>query len=209
MITVEPVSEKRLPPSYHDGDGHEICQKRCARSSVNTPPSASHGRTGRSHIAPQVTSLSLPPTATVGGVYIDDLVILTILHFRNVRLRTSPLEVQRAYSFSMIISRCLHTQVRQVPQSRESFGEDASVASQAPGGFALERRLSLMLTKVFIAAVGVNRTLLQPLLGGWAFALASRREVFASLDVSYVAAASPPLRTLRQVKGALLDVLWL
>ena len=62
---------------------------------------------------------------------------------------------------------------------------------------------------MLIVAVGVNRTLLQPLLGGWASALASRREVFACFDVSNVAAASPPLRTLRQVKGALLDVLWL
>ena len=93
--------------------------------------------------------------------------------------------------------------------SRERFGEDASVASQAPGGFALERRASLMLTTVFIAAGGVSRTLLQPLLGGWAFALASRRELIACLDVSNVAAAGPLLRALRQVNGALLDVLWL
>ena len=39
------------------------------------------------------------------------------------------------------------------------------MASQASGGFALERRASLMLTTVFIAAVGVNRTLLQLFLG--------------------------------------------
>ena len=66
-----------------------------------------------------------------------------------------------------------------------------------------------MLTTVFIAVGSVKRTLLPPLLGGWAFALASRRDLFACFDVSNVAAASPLLRTLRQVKGALLDVLWL
>ena len=57
-------------------------------------------------------------------------------------------------------------------------------------GFPLERRVSRMLTTMLTAAVGVNRTLLQRLLGGWAFALTFRREVFACLDVSYTAAAT-------------------
>ena len=38
---------------------------------------------------------------------------------------------------------------------------------------------------MLISAVRVNRTLLRRLLGGWAFALAFRREVFAGLDVSH------------------------
>ena len=112
-----------------------MCQRQCARSSVRTTVSYSRPvHWTIAHCSSGDVPLPLPSTATVGGVYIDDLVILTILHFRNVRLRTSPLEVQRAYAFSTIISRCLHTQVRQVQHSRESFGEDASVASQAPGG---------------------------------------------------------------------------
>ena len=41
-----------------------------------------------------------------------------------------------------------------------------------------------MLVTMLISAVGVNRTPPRHLLGGWAFALAFRREVFASLDVS-------------------------
>ena len=46
--------------------------------------------------------------------------------------------------------------------------------------FPLGRRVSLMLITMLVAAVGVNRTLLQRLLGGWAFALAFRRLVSAS-----------------------------
>ena len=56
-------------------------------------------------------------------------------------------------------------------------------------------------------AVGVNRTLLQRLLGGWAFALAFRREVFASLGVSHTAATTLPASRRCRVNGALLDEL--
>ena len=64
-----------------------------------------------------------------------------------------------------------------------------------------------MLITMLVAAVDVNRTLLQRLLGKWAFAIASRREVFASLDVSCTAAATlPPSRRCR-VNVALLDEL--
>ena len=66
-------------------------------------------------------------------------------------------------------------------------------------GFPLGRRVSLMLITMLVAAVGVNRTLLQRLLGGWAF-LAFRREVFA--------ATLPPSRRCR-VNGSLLDELLL
>ena len=43
-----------------------------------------------------------------------------------------------------------------------------------------------MLISMRVAPMGVNRTLLQRLLGGWA--LAFRREVLASPDVSHIAA---------------------
>ena len=56
------------------------------------------------------------------------------------------------------------------------------------------------------SAVGVHRTLLRRLLGGWAFALAFRREVFASLDMAYT--NLPPSRRCR-LSGALLDELLL
>ena len=75
-------------------------------------------------------------------------------------------------------------------------------------GFPLERQVSLMLVTMLISAMGVNRTLLQRLLGGWAFALVFQREVFASLDVSYTATSLPPSRRCR-LKGALFDELLL
>ena len=66
-----------------------------------------------------------------------------------------------------------------------------------------------MVITMQVAAVGVNRTLLQRLLGGSGFALAFRREVYACLDVSHTAAATlPPSRRCR-VNGALLDELLL
>ena len=66
-----------------------------------------------------------------------------------------------------------------------------------------------MLISMLVAAMSVNRMLLQRLLGGWAFALAFRREAFASLDVSYTAStAMPPCRRCR-VNGPLLDELML
>ena len=76
-------------------------------------------------------------------------------------------------------------------------------------GFPLERRVSLMLVTMLISAVVVDRTLLRRLLGGWAFALAFRREVFASLDVCYTAATSLPPSGRCRVTGALLDELLL
>ena len=76
-------------------------------------------------------------------------------------------------------------------------------------GFPLERRLSLLLTTMLIAAVGVNEDALATPLGGWAFAVAFRREVLAGLDVSHTAAATlPPCRGCR-VNDAQLDELLL
>ena len=51
------------------------------------------------------------------------------------------------------------------------FGGGRVGAISGTLGFALERRVSLMLTTMLIAVVGVNRTLLQRFLRGWAFTL--------------------------------------
>ena len=76
-------------------------------------------------------------------------------------------------------------------------------------GFPLWRRVSLMLITMLVAATGAHRTLLQRLIGGWAFALAFRREALACLDVAHSAAASlAPSRRCR-VRGALIDELLL
>ena len=72
-------------------------------------------------------------------------------------------------------------------------------------GFPFERRVSLALVMMLVAATGANRTLFQRLLGGWAFALAFWRDACASLYVAYSAATSlAPSRRCR-VSGALID----
>ena len=73
------------------------------------------------------------------------------------------------------------------PLSGEFLGRLDGVAGTL--GFPLERLVSRMLVTMLISAVGVNRTLLRRLLGGWAFALALRREVS---PVSMCLALQPP-----------------
>ena len=105
-----------------------------------------------------------------------------------------------------IFSKCVQVRASQAVRSRESLGRWPDLVSGTVG-FFLERRVSLLLITMLVAAVGVNRTLLRRILGGWAFALACRREAFTSLDVSYTTAATlPPSRWCR-VNGALLDEL--
>ena len=105
----------------------------------------------------------------------------------------------------MISSMCLRMRASQALHSRENSGEDGRrfghtrILPRTP--------VSFMLVTMLISAVGVNRTLLRRLLGGWAFAL--RREVFASLDVCYTAATSLPPRRRRRLIGVLLDELLL
>ena len=66
-----------------------------------------------------------------------------------------------------------------------------------------------MLITMLVAAVGVDRTLLRRLRGGWAFVLTFRREAVASLDLSHIAAATFPPSRGCGVDGALLDELLL
>ena len=107
----------------------------------------------------------------------------------------------------MVSFRCPGMRASQAVHSRENFWDDGWMAFRA--GSPLERRVSLTPVTMLISAVGVNRTLLQRLLGGWAFAIAFRRKVFATHDVSCTAATTlPPSRRCR-VNGALLDDLLL
>ena len=74
-----------------------------------------------------ITGLPFLRTKTI-DIYIDDLVILSILHFSDVHVDSSPIEVQRAdalYDFLQMP----HTRASQAVRSRESFGEDAWMAS--------------------------------------------------------------------------------
>ena len=98
---------------------------------------------------------------------------------------------------------CAHW-VRQY--TRESFGQDAWTAFQARSGSSC----SASFAHAHLDAgrcEGVNRVLLQRLLGGWAFAMAFRREVFVSLDASNTAATALLPRRRCRVNGALTDEL--
>ena len=106
---------------------------------------------------------------TIGDVHIDVLVILSFLQFSDVHVDSSPIEALRANAlhdfFPPNADNC--GQVRQHTRGR--------VLWRTPGwrfrhARILERRVSLMLITMLVAAVGVNRTLLQRL-GGRAFAL--------------------------------------
>ena len=46
--------------------------------------------------APSLTEKSFPRTKTIGDVYIDDLVIHSVLHFSDVHADSSSIEVKRA-----------------------------------------------------------------------------------------------------------------
>ena len=116
-------------------------------------------------------------------------------------LNSSPIEVQRAdalYDFMQVPSK-----------SCTLAGEFLGGVLDGVAGtlrFPLERRVSLKLITMVVAAVRVNRALLQRHLGGWAFALAFRLEVFASLDVSCTAATilPPTMMSLYLSQGSIL-----
>ena len=104
-------------------------------------------------------------------MYIDDLVILSVLQFSDVHVASSPIEVQRADALYDFL---------QMPTNAGKSGSTLAVefwGGHLDGvagtlGFPLERRVSLMLITMLVASTGVNRTLFQRLFGGWAFALA-------------------------------------
>ena len=117
---------------------------------------------------------------TRSSVRTDDFVILSILYFSDVHVKSLPVEVQRADAL-YDLPKMRHKQARKTAHSRESFGRGGSPGISRTLGFHLERRVSLMLSTVLIAAMGVNRTLLRRFMEVWAIALAVRREVFRQL----------------------------
>ena len=134
-----------------------------------------------------IWGLSFPRTKTICDVNIDDLVI----------------EVQRADASYDFLQMPTNAGKSGSTLTGEFWGGHLDGVAGTLG-FPLERRVSLVLITMLVAATGANRTLLQRFLG-WAFALVFLREEFACLDVAYSAAASlAPSRRCR-VSGALLD----
>ena len=118
--------------------------------------------------------LPFPRTKTIGDVHIDDLVILSVYAISQTCMsirRPSKCSVPMLCTISLPNAhKC--GQVRQHTLGIILGGRLECISGTL--GFPLERRVSLMLITMLVAAVGVNRTLLQRLLGGWAFALAFR-----------------------------------
>ena len=95
----------------------------------------------------------------------NDLVILSVLHLSDEHVESLPIEVQRADAFYDFL---------QMPAIADESGSTLSAefwGGHLDGvagtlGFPVEQRVSLVLITMLIAATGVNRTLLQRLLGG-------------------------------------------
>ena len=105
------------------------------------------------------------PLPAHGDVHIDDLAILFVFAFSDVHVDSSPIEVQRSdalYDFAH-----MRTNVGKsgITLSAE-FWRGRLDGVSGTLGFSVERRVSLMIITMLVAAVGVNRTLLQRLLGG-------------------------------------------
>ena len=134
-----------------------------------------------------------PRTKTIGHVYSDDLVILSVLQFSDVHVDSLPAEVQRADAWYDFF------QVRQYTCGR--------VLGRTAGWRCRHTRIPSCTPSLTHAHPNAGRcgTLSQRLLAGWAFVLAFRREVFASLDASYIAATTLPPSRRCWVNGALLD----
>ena len=143
--------------------------------------------------------LPFPPTKTIGDVYSDDLVILTVLQFSDVHAASLPIEVRRAPTL------CTPSNAHECGQVWQYTDGRVLRRVAGPLGFPLQRRVSLVLTTMLVAATRANGTFLQRLLGRWALALAFRREAFACLDVDFSAAVSLAPRRRCRVNGALPD----
>ena len=153
-----------------------------------------------------IRGLSFPRTMMIGDVHIGDLVILGGLQSSDVHADSSPFEVQRADVLYDFLQLPTNAGKSGSTLAGEFWGVRLDGVSGTQG-FPLALLLLLMLISMLVAAMGVNRMLLHRFLGGRAFALALRREVFASLDVSSNAAtALPPCRRCR-VKGDFIDEL--
>ena len=133
-----------------------------------------------------IRGVPFPRTETVGDENVGDLVILSVLQFSDVQVVSSPIEVQRADALYELLQMPANAGKPGSTNAGE-FWRGRLDGVSGTLGFHLERRVSRMIVTVLVAAVGASPTLLQRLLGLWAFALAFWREVFASLDVSYTA----------------------
>ena len=77
-----------------------------------------------------IRGLPFPRTKTIGDVYIDDLVILSVLQFSDVHVDSWPSKCS-VPMLCTISSKCLRMPASRAVHSWESFGEEAWMAFQA------------------------------------------------------------------------------
>ena len=144
-------------------------------------------------------------SATIGDVYIDDLVIPAFVHFSRLHLKDDFIPAQRAElyaSLGMVVS---------AKKCGPAF-EHQVLGGQLDGkrgklGFGMGRQVSSMLATVTGAARGLSGRDVRRLLGLWVCTLSFRREALSVLDVAFVAAECFPPRRRCAVEGALLEEL--
>ena len=150
----------------------------------------------------------LPDGPEFGDVYIDDLVLFSILHFSRLDELAQCPRASRAQGMYKQLAMPT-AQSKEAANFRAEFWGGALDGIAGTLGFLMGRRTSLMYVTLLGAVLGLNRTTLQQLLGAWNFALSFRREALCCLDVAFVAARSLPTRKPIRASGALLNDLLL
>ena len=150
----------------------------------------------------------LPDGPDFGDVYIDDLVLFSILHFsRLCDLAGCPRAARAQGMYKQLAMPT--SQSKKTASFRAEFWGGALDGIAGTLGFPMGRRTSLMYVTLLGAVLGFTRTTLQQLLGVWNFALSFRREALCCLGVAFVAARSLPTRKPIRASGALLNDLLL
>ena len=146
----------------------------------------------------------LPDGPEFGDVYIDDLVLFSMLHMSKLHhLQSCPRSVraERMYrQLAMPIS-----SEKGISGFKAEFWGGALDGISGSLGFPMHRRTTLMYVTLLGALLGVTRGSLQQILGAWNFALSFRREALCCLDVAFMCARKLPTRRPTAAHGALLD----
>ena len=135
----------------------------------------------------------LPDGPDFGDVYIDDLVLFSMLHMSRLHdLQNCPRAARAEHTYRQL--------AMPISSDKGNTGFKAEFWGGAPEGisgslgFPMHRRTTLMYVTLLGALLGVTRGSLQQILGAWNFALSFRREALCCLDVAFMCARKLPTR---------------
>ena len=147
----------------------------------------------------------LPDGPEFGDVYIDDLVLFSMLHMSRLHhLRNCP-RAARAKRICIVNWQCQSAQYKGNSGFKAEFWGGALDGISGSLGFPMHCRTTLMYVTLLGALLGITRGSLQQILGAWNFALSFRREALCCLDVAFMCAMKLPTRRHTPAHGALLD----